>query len=174
MKKTAKRYILPLLALCIALLLGGCGDVKISPINEGETYVEGSWYFSDAGLDVGYNLFADGGGYQFIGSIINPIRYGIYEGNIYISVGGGEAAVFSYEQTEKGLLIAGLLYEPVEEDPAVAASIEAMLEAQSSQPQTSEDAKQIGIYISAALTVAFVVFIMIWFSRTMKKRGGKL
>ncbi|MBQ5791092.1 MAG: hypothetical protein IIW19_00090 [Clostridia bacterium] len=92
-----KRWIsAALLSLLCLLLLCGCAP---GPINDGETYLDGAWYFSDPslGLNVGYNFFPDGGGYQFIGSTVNPIRYGVYEGNIYIAVGDGPADSFSFE-----------------------------------------------------------------------------
>lgn len=176
MKQTViKRALLPL-AVCAALvlLMSGCGEIKIAPINEGETYVEGSWYFSEGGLDVGYNLFADGGGYQFIGNVGNPIRYGIYNGEIYISVNGGDAVSFDFAKTEEGLVIAGLLYVPVEEKPEIAESIAAMVEAQSSEAETSNSAEQIGMYVSTALTLVFLIFVMLWFARVQKKRSGRL
>lgn len=163
-----------LFVLC-ALILCGCGDIGISPIHTGETYIEGSWYFSEGGLNVGYNFFADGGGYQFIGSVHNPIRYGIYNGEIYIAVNGGQAVAFSYGESEGGILIGGLLYTPVEANEEVAESIANELEQmQSSTEETGLDALQIGYYVSAALGFGLVIFIIVWFVRTLKKRERHL
>lgn len=174
MKGIKRAPLLFMLCAAFVLLMSGCGEVKIAPINEGETYLEGSWYFSEGGLNVGYNLFADGGGYQFIGTVGNPIRYGIYNGEIYISVNGGDAVRFDFAKTEEGLMIAGLLYAPVEENPEVAESIAAMMETQSSEAETGNSAERIGLYISLALTLTFLVFVMLWFARVQKKRSGRL
>ncbi len=163
-----------LLALC-ALVLCGCGDVGMSPIHTGETYIEGSWYFSEGGLNVGYNLFDDGGGYQFIGNVHNPIRYGIYGGNIYIAVNGGEAVAFTYEESEQGIVIGGLLYTPVEANEEIAQSIaDELAQLQSSTEQTGIDAVTIGYYVSAAAGFGLVIFIIVWLVRTVKKREKPL
>ncbi|MBQ3155002.1 MAG: hypothetical protein IJB88_07185 [Clostridia bacterium] len=166
--------ILILLAVC-ALVLCGCAGLGVSPIHTGETYIQGSWYFSEGGLNVGYNLFDDGGGYQFIGSVHNPIRYGIYNGNIYIAVNGGEAAAFTYEESDEGLVIGGLLYKPVEANEEVAESIaNELAQLQSAPGQTGLDAVTIGYYISAAAGFGLVIFIIVWLVRTVKKREKPL
>lgn len=168
------KHILILLAVC-TLVLCSCANFGISPIHTGETYVEGSWYFSEGGLNVGYNLFGDGGGYQFIGSVHNPIRYGIYNGSIYIAVNGGEPVAFTYEESDEGLIIGGLLYKPVEANEEVAESIANELAQLQSEPeQTGIDALTIGYYISAAAGFGLVIFIIVWLVRTVKKRERPL
>ena len=164
-------------AVCVlcAVLFCGCGAIGTSPIHTGETYIEGSWYFSEGGLNVGYNLFDDGGGYQFIGNVSNPIRYGIYGENIYISVNGGEAVAFSYEEADGGIVIGGLLYTPVEANDEVAESIANQLEqAQSSTAETGLDAYRVGYYICTAAGFGLVIFIIVWLVRTVKKREKPL
>ena len=165
---------LKLCILLVAVLLCGCGDAVIAPINEGETYLEGTWYFSDGGLNVGYNLFADGGGYQFIGMTSNPIRYGIYGGQFYVALLGEEATAFDFEQTDEGLRIGGLLYLPVQDDPETASSIAALIEAQSSEGEKESGAETFGFYLSLILTGVLIGLIVIWFARTQKKRGNRL
>ena len=174
MKNMTRRILLCLLLLC-AVVLCGCESVGISPIHTGETYIEGSWYFSEGGLNVGYNLFDDGGGYQFIGNVSNPIRYGIYEGNIYIAVNGDEAISFSFAESEDGILIGGLLYEPVEANEEIAESIaDELAQMQSSSAETGLDAMTVGYYISAAAGFGLVIFIIVWLVRTLKKREKPL
>ena len=169
MKKLCLLFVLCTLFLC------GCGAISTSPIHTGETYIEGSWYFSEGGLNVGYNLFDDGGGYQFIGNISNPIRYGIYGENIYISVAGGEAVAFSFEEADDGILIGGLLYIPVEANDEVAQSIaDQLAEAQSSTEETGLDALTVGYYVSAVAGFGLVIFIIVWLVRTVKKREKPL
>ncbi len=168
------KSILILLAVC-TLILCGCGDIGVSPIHTGETYIQGSWYFSEGGLNVGYNLFDDGGGYQFIGTVRNPIRYGIYNGNIYIAVNGGEPTAFTYEESEQGIIVGGLLYRPVEANEEVAQSIaDELAQLQSTPEQTGPDALTIGYYISAAAGFGLVIFIIVWLVRTVKKRERPL
>jgi|GEM_PF-600273 len=169
-----KNILLCVLLLC-AFLLCACGNIQPSPIHTGETYLQGSWYFSDGGLNVGYNLFDDGGGYQFIGSAHNPIRYGIFEGNIYIAVNGGEPVAFTYEESDEGIIIGGLMFQPVEANEEVAESIaDELAQLQSSTEEKGLDAYTVGYYISAAVGFGLVIFIIVWLVRTVKKRERPL
>ncbi len=155
-----KQTYIPLFLLLAAILTGllcSCSEVTFSPIHEGETYLDGSWYFSEGGLNVGYNLFSDGGGYQFIGETVNPIRYGIYEGELYIAVNGGNAVSFPFSASEEGITIGGLLYLPVEEDPVVAASIAATLS--TPEPEEKETHSQLFFLFCCALAVGIVVAV---------------
>lgn len=163
-----------LLLLC-TLLLCGCNNIERKPIHEGETYLEGSWCHTDNGLNIGYNLFADGSGFQFIGNTVNPIRYGIYEGNIYISVIGSDVVQFAFSKSDTGISIGGLLFEPVEENQAVAESIAAAISAAESNTEAGTPlAEQIGSFVSAMAGLLIVILLMVWVVRTIKKRRNQL
>ncbi len=157
------------LAVFALLLLCGCAP---GAINEGETYLEGAWYFSDEtiGLNVGYNFFPDGGGYQFIGSTVNPIRYGVYEGNIYIAVGNGGADVFSFEQKGESIVIGGLEYLYAEEDEDTAQSIAATISKEApADPQAPTGG--ITFYVLACVAFGLVIFLLVWVVRTFRKKA---
>ena len=156
------------LAVCL-LLLTACGLTKIAPINEGETYLEGSWYFEE--LHVGYNFFPDGGGYQFIGETVVPIRYGVFNHSIYLVDSGG-VVDFTFEETDEGILIGGLLFLPVEENPEIAESVEAMLS--EAEKQAAEESlplfrQMILRFATLAAAVAILVILCRYFVK--KKKG---
>lgn len=165
-----KRFLVSaVLAVFALLLLCGCAP---GAINEGETYLEGAWYFSDEtiGLNVGYNFFPDGGGYQFIGSTVNPIRYGVYEGNIYIAVGDGRADAFSFEQKGDSIVIGGLEYLYAEEDEDTAQSIADIISKDSpSDPQAPTGG--VTFYILACVAFGLVIFLLVWVVRTFRKKA---
>ena len=166
MKKLLSAVVLAVFAL---LLLCGCAP---SAINEGETYLSGAWYFSDEtiGLNVGYNFFPDGGGYQFIGSTVNPIRYGIYEGNIYIAVGDGRTDVFPFERTGDSIVIGGLEYLYAEEDQDTAQSI---ADTVSKEESARAEAPTGGVtfYILACIAFGLVILAVVWVVRTFRKKA---
>lgn len=118
-----------LLLLLSLLLLCSCSEHRV--LREGETYLDGSYYFSQGDLNVGYNFFPDGTGYLFIGSTVNPIRYGIYGQQFYLSVADGTVEVFPFATAGEDILINGLCYVSVKDDPSYAASAEALLSMQS-------------------------------------------
>lgn len=156
------------IAVMAILLLCGCAP---GPINQGETYLDGAWYFSDEtiGLNVGYNFFPDGGGYQFIGSTVNPIRYGVYEGNIYIAVGDGGADVFSFARNGEHILIGGLEYLYAPEDAEAAESIEAILSKEEENAPSGETGGVL-FYVTALLAFGVVIFLVVWVARTFRKK----
>lgn len=157
-----------LLAVFALVLLCGCAP---GPINEGETYLDGSWYHSNEslGLNVGYNFFPDGGGYQFIGSTVNPIRYGVYEGNIYIAVGDGSADVFPFEQSGENIIIGGLEYLYAEEDEEAAQSIaDAVSKDEAGKAQ--DPVQGVAFYVIAFIAFALAVFLVLWAARTFRKK----
>lgn len=158
-----------LLALFALLLLCGCAP---GPINEGETYLDGAWYHSNPvlGLNVGYNFFPDGGGYQFIGSTVNPIRYGVYEGNIYIAVGDGKADVFPFEQNGENIVISGLEYLYAEEDEETAGSIADMV-SKEEQDGTQDPVQGAAFYVIAILSFAIAVTLVLLMMRALRKKN---
>lgn len=165
-----KRFLVSaVLAVFALLLLCGCAP---GPINEGETYLEGAWYFSDEtiGLNVGYNFFPDGGGYQFIGSTVNPIRYGVYEGNIYIAVGDGKADVFPFEQNGENIVISGLEYLYAEEDEETAGSIADMV-SKEEQDGTQDPVQGAAFYVIAILSFAIAVTLVLLMMRALRKKN---
>ena len=166
-----KRWIsAALLSLLCRLLRCGCAP---GPINDGETYLDGAWYFSDPslGLNVGYNFFPDGGGYQFIGSTVNPIRYGVYEGNIYIAVGDGPADSFSFEQKGDTLVIGGLEYLYAPEDESGSQSVGEDVSATESVSSDPLAPGGIAFYVIAVIAFGLVIFILIWVVRTFRKKN---
>lgn len=164
-----KKLCLLLCALCAVccLLLCGCSP---SPINDGETYLEGTWYHSDEYVDVGYNLFADGGGFLFVGDNVSTIRYGIFDGRFYISANGEAPTAMTYEQTEEGLLIGGLLFVPVKEDPSAEESINQALSRAEEEGVLEQPSNGIGFYIAAFIALALTVFIVLWTVRTIRAK----
>ncbi len=166
MKKLLSAAVLAVITL---LLLCGCAP---GALNEGETYLDGAWYFSDEtiGLNVGYNFFPDGGGYQFIGSTVNPIRYGIYEGNIYIAVGDGGADAFPFGRNGENILIGGLEYVFAEEDAEATESIEAVLSAEAASKQPASEGNVL-FYVTALLAFGVVIFLIVWVVRTFRKKA---
>lgn len=163
-----KKLCLLLCLLCTVccILLCGCSP---SAINDGETYLEGTWYHSDGYLDVGYNLFADGGGFLFVGDNVSTIRYGIFEGMFYISANGETPTAMTFEETEDGLIIGGIHFIPVKEDPAVEESINQALSRAEENEETSSSTN-IPFYITAAIALALVIFIMLWIVRMIRAK----
>ena len=159
--------------ICILLLLAlfGCGGSNSAAINKGETYLDGSWYNDD--LNIGYNFFPNGTGFQFIGSTVNPIRYGFYGDALYVSVFDGEAQPLPYSEEGDNLKIFGFMFYPVEDDPAVAASVEALLAEQSlteEQKQSKESGSSPLMKVFLILSLAVVVFVLFLFVWVRKKK----
>lgn len=127
-----------LLPLC-CIILCACNADTHTPLHEGETYLDGSWYFSEGNLHVGYNFFPDGGGQQFIGGTTIPMRYGILGQTLYLLM-DEQLSSLSFAQTEEGLLIGGLLFQPVDTNqlPDDFASFEAAL-SQAQESRALED-----------------------------------
>lgn len=173
MKRAAGILCALVLLLC---LLAGCGITDPAPLNKGETYLDGAWYLDDDSLHVGYNFFPDGGGFLFIGETVVPIRYGVLGERIYIYNDTG-LQDFTFGFAESGILIGGVLYQPVEEDMETAASIEALLsnaQAQEQQ-QPAEESAPFGIQlflqlITLAAAAAVVVILVRYFSKKRKKQ----
>ncbi|MBR5264315.1 MAG: hypothetical protein IKV50_06440, partial [Clostridia bacterium] len=99
------------------------------------------------------------------------IRYGVYEGNIYIAVGDGPADSFSFEQKGDKLIIGGLeyLYTPEEESES-----KPMGEAVSDAESVSSDPLApggIAFYVIAVIAFGLVIFILIWVVRTFRKKN---
>ena len=165
-----KHFILLCLALLLPLfLLCGCGEFKPEPLNQGETYLEGFWYLEEGELRVGYNLFSDGGGFLFIGETVVPIRYGLFEGDIYIS-DNGNVEVLPFLAAEEGLWIDGMLFRPMDEDPEISAAVESIRS--EAQQNTSSSPSQIGTTVTQLVTLAAavgVVVILVQFFRKRKK-----
>lgn len=158
------------LLLC---LLAGCGAVTPAPLHEGETYLDGSWYLDDGMLQVGYNFFSDGGGYLFIGETVVPIRYGVFGDQIYV-YDNAEMQAFSFSINEEGLWIGGMLYQPVADDPEVAASVEAMLS--EAQQNSSSDSSLFRVdsllrIVTLASAVAIVVILFRYFKKKKQKKS---
>ena len=166
-----KRIVCGLVCVLLLLALVGCGGSNPNPINKGETYLDGSWYNED--LNIGYNFFPNGTGFQFIGSTVNPIRYGFFGDALYVSVFDEEAQPLPYSEEGDNLKIFGFMFYPVEDDPAVAASVEALLAEQSlteEQKQTGESKKSPFMTVFLILSLAVVVFVLFLFVWVRKKK----
>ena len=156
-----------LLAVCCICLFCGCSP---APLNEGETYLEGTWYYSDDLVNVGYNLFADGGGFLFIGDNVSTIRYGIYGGQFYVSANGEQPNVLSFRETEEGLLIGGMLFVPVKENPRAEESIQQALSRAEETGEVEKQAPNVGFYVTAAIAFALVILILVWLVRLLRAK----
>ncbi len=156
-----------LMTVCSLCLLCGCSP---GPLNDGETYLEGTWYYSDDLVNVGYNLFADGGGFLFIGDNVSAIRYGIFEGRFYISANGEQPTSMEFAKTEEGLLIGGMLFVPVEEDPSAEESIQQALSRAEEEGTVAKPAPNVGFYVTAAIAFALAIFIMLWLVRYFRNK----
>lgn len=161
------RFLICALCIVCCVLLCSCSP---APINRGETYLEGTWYHSDDYLDVGYNLFADGGGFLFIGDNVSTIRYGIFEGRFYLSANGEKATSMDFSKTEEGLLIGGMLFVPVEEDPAAEESINQALSRAEEEGVVQKPAPNVGFYVAAAIAFALAIFIFLWLVRFIRAK----
>lgn len=153
--------------LCCVCILCSCSP---EPLNKGETYLEGTWYHSDGLVDVGYNLFADGGGFLFIGDNVSTIRYGIFEGQFYVAANGEQTTAMSFEETEEGLLIGGMLFIPVEEDPQTEESIAQALSRAEEEGIIEKPSPNYSFYITALIAFALVILILVWLVRTLRAR----
>ncbi len=165
--KTSRLFACGVLIVCCLLLFCSCAP---APLNPGETYLEGTWYHSDDYLDVGYNLFADGGGFLFIGDNVSTIRYGIFEDRFYVSANGEAPTSMDYAETEAGLLIGGMLFVPVEEDPQAEESIAQAISRAEQEGMIESPKPNYGFYIAAAIAFALVIFILVWLVRTIRAK----
>lgn len=156
------------IVLC-SLLLSSCS--QNNPINEGETYLNGSWYHDDGDLHVGYNFFPNGTGFLFIGSTPVPMRYGLYMGNLYLDT-DGDVSVLPFGTDGDALLIGNLRFLPVE-------SPEGSVVPADSSAQTSDTASQSGnsgfptvVLIIAGIVCAILIAVILvrYFSRRGKSR----
>lgn len=160
---------------CIALLFALCfplnclAATEFEPINQGETYLDGSWYLDEAGLQVGYNFFPNGGGFLFVGETVVPIRHGIWNGRLYVS-DNGNVESFPFQLDGDGIRIDGLLYLPVEDDPDAAASMEAMLSEESKQSEPSETSPQLWEIAVQLITLAAAVGVVAILFRFLRKQ----
>ena len=151
-----------ILLLALTLLLIGCGsETKAAPIHEGETYLDGGFYNNE--LHIGYSFYPDGSGFQFIGTVVNPIRYGVFEGKLYLSVGGEAPDALSFEEKEDLLEIGSLPFTKMEDDPEVGQSIAEMLSA-ASVTSAEEDTPGLSSYwiLPILAIIAFVLFLAVW------------
>lgn len=171
------RFTLLFMALFLSLcLLCGCEgpgraeEAEPEPINRGETYLDGAWYLEEETLHIGYNLFPNGGGFLFIGETVIPIRYGVFDGYLYVS-DNGNVESFPIQAAEDGLWIDGMLYQPVAENPEASAAVESMREAQQeSSSAVSEAAPQTGKLVMQLITLAAAVGVVVILVQFFRKR----
>ncbi|MBP5230672.1 MAG: hypothetical protein ILO68_02995 [Clostridia bacterium] len=165
-----------LLAVLTALsLLPAACSAPGTAINTGETYLDGSWYYDDGDLRVGYNFFPNGTGYLFVGNTPTPIRYGIYMGNLYVDANGDVNALPFGEEGEN-LLIGGLTFRPVvSPDDSGAALLSTPESVDPSLPSdTGGTAFRTAALILAALVVlALIAAILFRFFRNRKQPSNR-
>lgn len=154
-----------LLLLLVSVLLCACGKTaENEPIHPGETYLDGA-YYNDA-LCVGYNFFPNGTGFQFIGSTVNPIRYGISDGRLFVSVNGAPVDSLSFEKEPENLQIGGIAFLPLKDDPEMGKSLEEMLSGQyaSVSSASAEEASSLSPlwFLPVLAIVTFVLFLALW------------
>ena len=168
-----KRTIFCFLLLC-AVLLCACGEeAKNKPIHPGETYLNGGYYNDE--LRVGYSFFPDGTGFQFIGSTVNPIRYGIIDGKLFVSVNDAPADSFSFAQSEDALDIGGIPFRFLKDDPEAGKSVEQMLSGLAASDGTLSGEEEssslpLFLFLPVLAIVAFVLFLALWVRK--KSRFG--
>ncbi len=121
--------------LLIALLpLTACQPNTPAPLAEGETYLDGTWSNDD--LRVAYNFHPDGGGTLYVGGKVLLIRYGVKGDTLFLQT-GGETDTHTFETDGEDLLLDGLRFRPVGDDPAVEAEVSLAL----AQAQSTADAE---------------------------------
>lgn len=160
-------FILPV--ILILTVLSGCGSSE-KPLVAGESYLDGSWYYDDGTLQVGYNLFNNGTGFLFIGETVTPIRYGIYGNEFYIE-NQGEISKQSYETEGDCIRIGQLLFLPVSDNPELASSIEQQKNEQNTDPQISNSTKYIIAAVAVALSAILVMFLVRWYRKRKNNAG---
>ena len=152
-------------ALLTVLLLTAACSLNSHVINTGETYLNGSWYHDDGDLRVGYNFFDNGTGFMFIGSTVQPIRYGVYMNNLYLNI-DGDLSVLPFGQDGDELLIGNIRFLPVT-DPENGFSTDQSLEP-SAEPQGTDTGRVI-LIVSAAVVVLLIAAILIRFFKTRSR-----
>ena len=160
-----RRLLLALLLLAALSAAVSCG-LGSGPINDGETYLNGSWYNEE--LRVGYNFFDNGTGFMFIGTETQiPLRYGIYMGNLYMDT-DGDVSVLPFGVEEDHLLIGNLPYLPVGPDDSVVPVSESSLPA----PADNSGAKRWILIGAGVITALLAIAILIRYFRRRKPSGG--
>ena len=107
-----------LITAVVALMLLASVLLMSCEKEQGE-YISGS-YMNDS-LNVGYNFFPNGTGFQFINENAYMIEYVIKDGNITITtlVEPKVIETFSFEQYSESVIIGGVIYIVVPDEVSV-------------------------------------------------------
>lgn len=144
-----------LLAACT--LLCACGAQEHKPLREDETYLDGTWYYAERELLVGYRLFPDGTGFQYICGVTLPITYGVVGDTLTVS-NNGELSDLPFSVTDDGLLIDGLLFKPVSDSatPEEIAALEASLDPSSEGAAAPWKNSSFWVFFAAIIVVCLL------------------
>ena len=158
-----KRFVSLLLLLS---LLTSCGAP--APLVEGETYLEGTWANDD--LRVAYGFRPDGDGTLYIAGEVLLIRYGVKGDTLYLQT-GGQTDAHQLVTDGEDLLIDGVRFCPVADDPeADAALSEALAQARSaSEAEKSAKRTQSVLFLVTLLAAAGTVAILVRYFRRKKQ-----
>ena len=164
MKRKTVRFVS--LFLLLSLLLTACGSP--APLVEGETYLEGTWSNDD--LRVAYGFRPDGDGTLYIAGEVLIIRYGVKGDTLYLRT-GEQTDAHRFATDGEDLLIDGVRFCPVADDPeADAAFSEALAQARSaSEAEKSAKRTQSVLFFVTLLAAAGTVAILVRYFRRKKQ-----
>ena len=162
-----KRFVSLLLLLS---LLTACGAP--APLVEGESYLEGTWSNDD--LRVAYGFRPDGDGTLYIAGEVLLIRYGVKGDTLYLQT-GGQTDAHTFATDGEDLLIDGVRFCPVADDPeADAAFSEALAQARSaSEAEKSAKRTQSVLFLVTLLAAAGTVAILVRYFRKKQPKDRR-
>ena len=168
-RKNAGFVPLFLLFLC---LLTACRAGAPAPLVEGETYLEGTW--SNDELRVAYGFRPDGEGTLYVAGEILPVRYGVKGDTLYLQT-GGQTDAHTFETDGEDLLLDGVRFRPVGEDPDAEAEVSAALAQMRSDAEAERSAKRTRnvLFLVTLLAAAGTVAILVRYFRGKKQTKNR-